>query len=147
VAGLVIVDGTHEQQVQRYGTIDSSYPGAFRAFFDSILAGLPPGAQAAEIRETMRIQAAGTVEGMRPLPDIPIAVLTTMKADSTARYANGTMRGHVVWRELHDEWFRRSTNGMHIETSRSGHDIQNEEPSLVIEAIRFGFPARFVHRQ
>src|SRR5204863_1668318 len=72
VAGLVLVD---EQQVQRYGTLDPRYPAQFRAFFDSVLAKLPPGAQAAEIRETMRIQAAGTVEGMKPLPDIPIAVL------------------------------------------------------------------------
>ena len=137
VAGLVLVEGAHEQQVQRWGMIDSTYPAAFRAFFDSVLAGLPPGPQAAEIRETMRIQAAGAVEGLRPLPDIPIAVLTSMKADSTSRYVNGTARGHEVWRALHDEWFHRSRNGIHIETSRSGHDLQHEEPQLVIAAIRF----------
>jgi pimeloyl-ACP methyl ester carboxylesterase len=137
VAGLVLVEGTHEQQVQRYGTLDSRYPAQFRAFFDSVLAKLPPGAQAAEIRETMRIQAAGTVEGMKPLPDIPIAVLTSMKSDSNAAYVNGTARGHEAWRELHDEWFRRSRNGIHVETSRSGHNLQDTEPQLVIDAIRF----------
>jgi pimeloyl-ACP methyl ester carboxylesterase len=137
VAGLVLVDGSHERQVLRYGEIDSTYPAAFRAYFDSMVGTMPPGPQAAELRETVRIQAAGTVEGLTLLPDIPIAVITSMRADSTARYVNGTARGHEVWRALHDEWFRRSKNGIHIVTTRSGHDIQNSEPQLVIDAIRF----------
>jgi pimeloyl-ACP methyl ester carboxylesterase len=137
VAGLVLVDGTHERQVQEFGRIDSTYPGAFRAYFDSVLKSLPPGAEAGEIRETVRIQAAGTVEGMAPLPDIPLAILTSMKSDSSASSVNGTARGHEVWRALHEAWFRRSRNAIHIETTRSGHDIQATEPALVLEAIRF----------
>jgi pimeloyl-ACP methyl ester carboxylesterase len=137
VEGLVLVDGSHEQQVQRWGTIDSTYPAAFRAYYDSVLTRLAPGPEAAEIRETVRIQAAGGVEGMRPLPDFPIAVITSMKSDETSRYVNGTARGHEVWRSLHDEWFRRSRNGIHIVTTKSGHGIQADEPALVMQAIRF----------
>ena len=137
VAGLVLVDGTHERQVKEFGRIDSTYPAAFRASFDTLLKTVPAGAQAEEIRETMRIQAAGAVEGMAPLPDIPLAVLTSMKSDSNAAYVNGTARGHEVWRALHEEWFRRSRNAIHIETTRSGHDIQATEPGLVLQAIRF----------
>jgi pimeloyl-ACP methyl ester carboxylesterase len=138
VAGLVIVDGTHEQQVKRWGEIDSTYPGAFRVFFDSVLKTLPAAsAEAGETRETVRIQAMGMVEGLMPLPDIPIAVLTSMKSDPEAQYVNGTPRGHEVWRALHDEWFRRSRNGLHIETTHSGHAIQDDEPQLVIDAIHF----------
>jgi pimeloyl-ACP methyl ester carboxylesterase len=137
VAGLVLVDGTHERQVKAWGQIDATYPGAFQMYFDSLLKTLPAGPEAQEIRETMRIQAAGQLEGLTPLPDIPIAVLTSMRSDSTARYVNGTARGHEVWRTLHDEWFRRSRNGIHIVTTRSGHDIQNTEPNLVVNAIRY----------
>jgi len=137
VAGLVLVDGTHEQQVQRFGTLDPSYPGAFRAYFDSVLAQRPAGAAAAETRETVRIQAAGTVPGLTPLPDIPLAVLTSMRSSESAPYVNGTARGHEVWRALHDEWFRRSHNAIHIETDRSGHGIQDDEPALVEMAIHF----------
>ena len=137
VAGIVLVDGTHEQQVQRFGTVDSAYPRQFREYFDSVIARLPAGAQAAETRETVKIQAEGTVPGLKPLPDIPIAVLTSMKSDESAPYVNGTARGHVVWRALHDEWFRQSRNGIHIETTRSGHGIQDDEPDLVAMAIRF----------
>ena len=137
VAGLVIVEGTHEQQVERWGTIDSSYPGAFRRFYDSVLKTMPDGPQAAEVRETVRIQGAGTVDGLTPLPDIPIALITSMKADPKAPYVNGRPEGHVVWRALHDEWFQRSRNGLHIETTHSGHDTQHEEPQLVIDAVQF----------
>jgi pimeloyl-ACP methyl ester carboxylesterase len=137
VAGLVLVDGTHEQQVKRFGTVDSNYPRQFRQYFDSVLAHKTAGAEAAEIRETVAIQAAGTVPGLRPLPDLPIAVLTSMQSDESAPYVNGTARGHEVWRALHDEWFRRSRDGIHIETSHSGHGIQDDEPALVAMAIRF----------
>ncbi|HKW48774.1 MAG TPA: alpha/beta hydrolase [Gemmatimonadaceae bacterium] len=137
VAGLVLVEGTHEQQVKRWGMIDTTYPGGFRRFYDSVLKTMPEGPQAAETRETVRIQAAGAVEGMRPLPDIPIAVITSMKSDPKALYVNGRPEGHVVWRALHDEWFQRSSNGVHLETTHSGHDTQHEEPQLVIDAIRF----------
>ena len=137
VAGVVLVDGTHEQQVKRWGTLDPSYPAAFRAYYDSVLKTLKPGAEAEEIRETVRIQAEGGTEGLKPLPDIPIAVLTSMRVDPAARYVNGTARGHELWREMHDEWFRRSHNGIHRVTTRSGHAIQAQEPELVVEAIRF----------
>jgi pimeloyl-ACP methyl ester carboxylesterase len=137
VVGLVLVDGTHEEQVHRFGTLDASYPRAFQAYFDSVLAHMPSGPAAAEIRETVRIQATGRVPGLTPLPDIPIAVLTSMQLSESAPYVNGTARGHEVWRALHDEWFRRSHNGIHIETDRSGHAIQDDEPALVEMAIHF----------
>src|SRR4051812_19011540 len=68
----------------------------------------------------------GIVPGLKLLPDIPIAVLTSMRSDESARYVNGTACGHEVWRALHDEWFRRSRNDIHIETTRSGHGIQDD---------------------
>lgn len=136
VAGLVIVDGSHEQQVQRWGKLDATYPGAFRDFFESRLKTLK-GAEADESRESLRIQMAGAVEGLAPLPDIPIAVLTSMKVDPAPQYVNQTAQGHEEWRAMHEEWFRRSRNGLHIVTTRSGHHIQDDEPQLVIEAIRF----------
>jgi pimeloyl-ACP methyl ester carboxylesterase len=137
VAGLVIVEGSHEQQVQRWGMLDKSYPAAFRDSFEAKLRELKPGAEADETRESLRIQTAGAVEGMTALPDIPIAVLTSMKVDAAAKFVNQTAQGHEAWRAMHEEWFRRSRNGLHIVTSRSGHQIQLEEPELVNQAIQF----------
>lgn len=137
VAGIVLVDGTHEQQVRRFGALDPTYPRAFRVFFDSLLRTMPDGPAAAETRETVKIQAEGTVPGLKPLPDIPMAVVTSMQSDEASAYVNGTARGHEVWRALHDEWFRRSRNAIHIQTTHSGHGIQDDEPALVEMAIRF----------
>ena len=136
VAGLVFVDASHEQQVQRYGRLDPRYPAQFRASFAEKLR-KDKGAEADEDRESVRIQNAGAVEGMKPLPDIPIAVLTSMKVNPNPMYVNQTAQGHDAWRAMHEEWFRRSRNGLHIVTTRSGHHIQDDEPQLVIEAIRF----------
>ncbi|HUC44316.1 MAG TPA: alpha/beta hydrolase [Candidatus Sulfotelmatobacter sp.] len=136
VAGLVLVDASSEQQVQRWGKLDKTYPAAFKSFFEERLKSLT-GAEAAETRESMRIQAAGAVEGMKPVPDIPLAVLTSMKVDPTATTVNGTREGHEAWRAMHEEWLRSSHNAVHFVTTRSGHHIHEEEPLLVLEAIRF----------
>jgi len=137
VGGLVIVDGTHEQQVQRWGKLDGTYPNTFRTFFEDKLKTMKPGAEADETRETVRIQAAGAIEGLAPLPDIPIAVLTSMKVAPTPQSVNQTAQGYEAWRAMHEEWFRRSHNGLHIVTTRSGHAIQDDEPQLVVDAIKF----------
>jgi len=136
VAGLVFVDASHEQQVQRYGRLDPKYPEQFRASFEEKIRN-DKGAEADEDRESLRIQTAGAVAGMKPLPDIPIAVLTSTQVPTTAQYVNQTARGYEAWRAMHEEWFRQSSNGLHIVTARSGHHIQDDEPQLVIEAIRF----------
>ena len=136
VSALVFVDSSHEAQVKRFGELDDKYPAQFQEFFAERLKTLK-GAEADETRESVRIQTAGAVEGMKPLPDIPIAVLTSMKADPNAQYVNQTERGHEAWRAMHEEWFRRSRNGWHIVTTRSGHHIQDDEPQLVLDAIKF----------
>ena len=136
VAGLVFVDATGEDQVKRYGKLDAAYPEAFRKSFEDLLK-TQKGAEAAETRESLRIQMAGTVEGMKPLPDIPMAILTSMQPKQNAQYVNQTARGYAEWRAMHEEWFDRSSNALHIETSKAGHHIMDDEPQLVIEAVRF----------
>jgi hypothetical protein len=66
---------------------------------------------------------------------ILISVLLT--SSMPARFVNATARGPSAWRAMHDEWFQHSSNGIHIETGRSRHHLQDEEPELVARAIRF----------
>ena len=136
VAGLVFVDASHEEQVKRYGQLDPNYPEQFRKSFADKIRG-DKGAEADEDRESLAVQEAGAVAGMKPLPDVPIAVLTSMRVNPNPQFVNQTARGYDAWRAMHDEWFHRSTNGLHLVTTRSGHHIQDDEPQLVIEAIRF----------
>jgi hypothetical protein len=64
------------------------------------------------------------VEGMKPLPEIPIAILTRIKVDPTPQFVNHTAQGNDVWRAVHEGWFRQSRDGLHIVTKRSGHHIR-----------------------
>lgn len=136
VAGLVLVDGSHEQQVKRWGSLDPTYPSAFAAYYDTLLP-LKSGAEAAELRESIRIQAAGAVPGLRPVPDIPIAVLTSMQVPSKPAYVNQTAQGHALWRAMHEEWVRGSHNALHIVTDQSSHAMEDEVPELIVQAVRF----------
>lgn len=136
VAGLVFVDSSHEAQVKRFGELDEKYPAQFQEFFADKLKTLT-GAEADETRESVRIQTAGSVEGMKPLPDIPIAVLTSMKPVDNPPYVNQTARGYEAWRAMHEEWAGRSRNALHIVTTHAGHHIQDDEPQLVLDAIKF----------
>jgi pimeloyl-ACP methyl ester carboxylesterase len=74
----------------------------------------------------------GELKSMRPLPDVPIIVVT------------GTRRGRdrlrdtllPVWTEMHDEWVRNLPQGRHVLAKKSGHAIHIDEPELVVGLIQ-----------
>jgi pimeloyl-ACP methyl ester carboxylesterase len=135
VAGLVLVDATHEAQFARW---DVLRPGSRIA--DSIRAILPsvPPAARADYELILKIHHAGRVDGLLPLPDLPLAVITALKPcppgdDWTCRDPQAL----TVWRELHDEWFATSSRALRIVSARSGHDVVGDQPALIVDAVRF----------
>lgn len=50
---------------------------------------------------------------------------------------NQTRPGYAAWRAMHDEWYARSSEGLRIVTARDGHAMQDDDPEMVIGAIRF----------
>jgi len=136
VAGIVLVDGTHEQAWKRLIALDSNYSPWIYAMYDSLTrVGTP--SEAAELKEIVRILKTGTTEEMKPLPDVPIAILTSTKTDSVPAAVSRTARGKESVRAGHSEWAQNARTSIHIVTDRSGHYIQTDEPQLVIDAIRF----------
>lgn len=128
VAGLVLIDGVHERQVVEFTKLDSAGFTRRRALG---LQGLNP-AQRAEMDGLSPILSSGTLGIPGKLPDVPMVVLTSML--SAANQAPGATK---VWRDLQSEIFQSTTHGMHIVTSRSGHLIHQDEPDLVVNAIRW----------
>lgn len=135
VAGLVLVDASHEAQFARW---DALRPGSRIA--DSIRAILPsvPPAARADYQVILDIHVAGKVDGLLPLPDLPLAVITALKPcppgpDWTCRDPQAL----TVWRELHDEWFATSSRALRIVSARSGHDVVTDQPALIVDAVRF----------
>jgi pimeloyl-ACP methyl ester carboxylesterase len=66
-----------------------------------------------------------------PLPAVPVVLLTSMHP--TSDIATGSP---IIWLELHKDFLKRVPVSVHIVTEKSGHGIQMEEPTLVVDAIR-----------
>ena len=128
VAGLVLIDGVHERQVLEFTRLDSvGFPRRREAGLKSLD---PP--QRAEMDGLSRILTTGQLGVPGKLPDVPMVVLTSLRSS----VAQGP-RAPAVWRQLHSELFQSVTYGMHIVTNRSGHQIQKDEPELVVNAVRW----------
>ena len=84
------------------------------------------------------LAAAQRVEGMTPLPDIPLAVITAAEHSCPPALAGlCTPAGLDLKRQLHAEWAARSTAGVHYVSARTGHYVMNDQPALMLDAVRF----------
>jgi pimeloyl-ACP methyl ester carboxylesterase len=124
VVGLVLIDSSHEEQVKRFAAIAPAAPTGNGSRFGVAPPAPPP--------EQANLETMGAELSKQPWhADIPLVVLTrTPAADPQA-----DPRGEV-WQELQRELATRSPQGEQIVAPKSGHYIQNDEPSLVIDAVR-----------
>lgn len=165
VAGLVLVDSSHEDQLSRKGmtAIPSFYPPLIKAVspFGVVrlmdLVGTPSanmphgvGAERAAIYSHTRsmysyadeISAIPvSMEQLRAAPmrlgDKPLIVLTRgMKEASNMGSPEEAEQAEQAWAELQADLARRSSSGRQIIAEKSGHYIQFDQPDLVIDAIR-----------
>jgi pimeloyl-ACP methyl ester carboxylesterase len=122
VAGLVLIDSSHEQQTQRFAAVAPNAPDGNGAR----PADAPPPPELADL-DTMGAELSRTPwHGT-----IPLVVLTRTppSGDNPDPRLN-------VWQELQRELATRSPQAEHVIATRSGHYIQNDEPALVIDAVQ-----------
>jgi len=153
VAGLVLVDSTHESQFEEFAKagIGNVFAPRDRQFqirnFSMVPEGLPPpvrdlAGQMAKRASTvitlyselrnMRLSArqAGTSTA---LPNVPLAVLAH---DAVAQaQSDAALKTAQVWMRMQGELARRSPQGYLRVAANSGHHIHLDEPGLVIDAI------------
>ena len=121
VAGLVFVDSSHEDQVSRFAPLQRAAAAA------------APVRPAGPPNEAIDLQGMADEMGRAPWrANIPLVVLT-----HTAPPVNPNSDGREdIWIELQRELATRSPQSEHIVAKNSGHYIQNDEPPLVIDAVR-----------
>jgi pimeloyl-ACP methyl ester carboxylesterase len=133
VAGLVLVDATHERADKEHSVLAPTFwqdaRTLYEAYADSVGGGAP-----GEMEEWWKIARRGTLPEAWPLPDVPMVVLTAMSVDTS--WAGGSEVGMRMWRRMHAEFFAQTTRGAHIVTTASGHNIHEDQPGLVVESIR-----------
>jgi pimeloyl-ACP methyl ester carboxylesterase len=117
VRGMVLIDSSHEDQVKRFAALDA----------DPTPADPPrPGAE--------QIDLEGMAREMTKAPwhaNIPLVVLTHAPLNDEPGDPHG-----AIWQELQRELATRSPQAEQIVAQRAGHYIQNQEPGLVIDAVR-----------
>jgi pimeloyl-ACP methyl ester carboxylesterase len=118
VSGMILVDSSHEDQQRRFAELDPARTG-------------PPPAtkyEAFDMEATSRALARD-----RWRASIPLVVLTR---SFVAGAPNASRADYDAWLDMQRELATRSPRGEHIVAAHSGHYIQNDEPALVVDAVR-----------
>ena len=134
VAGMVLVDPADERFNPALRRLDAAraadddrrfnalVPARFRAEYDALKPVLDQGALPPPLNGK--------------LPDVPVVVLTSVQQVQKPEFFLQSVEAVAVKRDLHADFLRQFSEGSQVLTLRSGHNIQQEEPELVIEAVR-----------
>jgi pimeloyl-ACP methyl ester carboxylesterase len=129
IVGMVLVDSSHEDQTARYEAIMTP---------EQVKQSRERRAKNAEGVDTDAIREE--VKAARWRTDIPLYVLVHGRVTpdmippgwSSAQMAIRQQ----VWREMQADLARRSSNSKMVIAEKSGHYIQDDQPELVIDAIK-----------
>ena len=127
VVGMVLVDSSHEDQVARDQALLT--PEQERRHHD----GLVQNEEGVDMDQVL-----AQVRTAHWRTNMPLYVLARGRVDPYPAdwSAERIARREQAWREMQEDHARRSSNGKLIVAEKSGHDIQDEQPELVIDAIR-----------
>ena len=123
VAGMVLVDPSQEA----FDDWTKAHPDGKQKEQDAQIAKAPEGLRAewAGIDDTYaQVRAAKLPAG------IPVTLITAGLNENVPAEAR------TAWTEKHSEWIAKVPGGKHLFAEKSGHFIQLQEPTIVINAIR-----------
>ena len=133
VAGMVLVDPADERfnpglrrlDARRAADDDRQFealvPARFRAEYDALKPVLDQGA------------LPPPLDGK--LPDVPVVVLTSVQQIDKPEFFLQSVEAVALKRDLHADFLRQFSEASQVLTLKSGHNIQKEEPELVIAAV------------
>ncbi|NML62642.1 alpha/beta hydrolase [Massilia sp. RP-1-19] len=131
VAGMVFVDASDERIEVELRKIDPAKTAQDIKMSESYT---PPKFKA-ELKHVQAIFDSGRLTTAGALPDVPVAVLTSSMKHENPEFFLNSPEGMKAWRSLHEHFFRQFSTGVHTVTANAGHNIQLEQPQLVIAAI------------
>ena len=133
VAGMVLVDSAHEDEADRGVALMPA------EMLKEILRTAKP--------EDLKVQGGESIDtcSLRPLMnalnwrgDIPLVVLTQGRPYNAGDYPAPSMapKAYQLHLELQKELTARSPRGRQVIAEKSGHFIHQDQPELVVEAVR-----------
>jgi len=138
VAAIILVDAGHEDYVTRQmALLLPEEKQAFLVQWQQLVATLPPSVQL-EMRAYNNEDRA-ELFAVNRLPELPLVVITHGISDSSLFTGVPTHKieaSEKLWLELQNELVNLVPNGTHIIAEQSRHNIPQDQPELVIDAIR-----------
>ena len=130
VAGLVLLDSTHPEQIERcqqYLPAKRCDPAHFPWWAKTLI---KMGPEAFKAEMTGAAETGRQIRTTGPLPNVPLVVLSRGKPPV------GESGREQMWAALQQDLADQSPRGTHIIARKGGHYIQNDEPELVIQTIK-----------
>jgi pimeloyl-ACP methyl ester carboxylesterase len=133
---MVLIDGVHPDYHRR--SIEVAEQFVPREFWDQVVAaacGIPPVQVDAELMDICRAEAqTGAALAAHPLRRMPLAVIT----HGGVHFPPGSEPAaqERLWQQLQDELAAMQPGSTHVIATGSGHDIQHEQPELVLAQVR-----------
>jgi pimeloyl-ACP methyl ester carboxylesterase len=136
VAGMVLIDGVHPAYHRRSIEVAKRFVPRDRwAQLVAAACGIPPVQVDAELMDICGAEAqTRTALAAHRLRRLPLAVIT----HGRLHFPPGSEEAaqERLWRQLQDELAAMQPGSTHVIASRSGHDIQHEQPELVLAQLR-----------
>jgi len=133
VAGMVLVDPADERFNPALRRLDAKRAADDDRQFDALV---PP-----NLRPELKLLQPVLDSGVLPapldgrLPDVPVVVLTSVQQVEKPEFFLQSVEAVAIKRDLHADFLRQFSDGSQVQTLKSGHNIQQEEPELVIAAV------------
>jgi pimeloyl-ACP methyl ester carboxylesterase len=137
VRGLVLLDAVHQNYyARRIAMLKTLFPRAeWRATVRALKARPPAVVDPEQIdMEASLAQTRAALTGS-PLHRMPLFVLTHGHPDQPESNARLSAADERLWRQLQNEIAALVPHSKHVTAKHSGHDIQHQQPQLVISAI------------
>lgn len=131
VAGMVLVDPADENFNPGLRKLDA----ARAAEDDRQFAAIVPTKFQPELKLLQPVLDSGTLPMAGKLPNVPTVVLTSVQQAEKPMFFLESLQAVALKRELHANFLRQFSHGSHVVTPKSGHNIQLDEPELVIAAV------------
>ena len=136
VAGMVLIDGVHPAYHPRSIEVAKRFVPRDRwAQLVAGACGIPPVQVDPELIDICGAEAqTRTALAAHPLRRMPLSVIT----HGGLHFPPGSEEAaqERLWRQLQDELAAMQPGSTHVIATRSGHDIQHEQPELVLAQLR-----------
>lgn len=131
VAGMVLIDPTDE----RFNTALRKLDAARAAADDRQFAAVVPAKFQPELKLIQPVLDSGVLPGAGKLPNVPTVVLTSVQQAEKPMFFLESAQAIAIKQALHADFVRQFSDGSQVVTAKSGHNIQLEEPELVVAAV------------